>query len=484
MSPETGAALMALVGVLLAQQAPLNRGLSRATGAVPAAFVNFAVGLALIFVACLLAGQLGGLGRIGPDWWHALGGLCGASYVLVGLLVVRRIGASGVAAGTVTGQLFSSVAIDAGGLLGIEQRSLEWRVLLGAAAVLLGTYLVAGIPWRSHRDSGPHPARETLLPLAAMAVAGALVGIQIPLNGLLAESTGDLASGLLNFITGGTLLLLALLLTGTARGLAGVTRVRWVYLGGGLCGAVNALVALSLVDQIGAGTVAAATVTGQLLASLAIDRAGLFDLEPRPLDLAPPARRRPPRRRHDPRRPLGAGPNPRGSPRNAEAAHRRPRAPPTKRRGGMRSTIQPGKDSSGYHSSGLTSLAPLGDLISPGSWHSSTSTAFSWMKAAFAGRGSGERAALRRRLWSTGLTTVTGSCRRVRTISIGIFKSPSLEITAADSKRPSCASVSSKEAMFTSVPFSSNVSTVRTRRSPGAGSTMAPVTRFGRYLPR
>lgn len=284
MSPEAGAALMALVGVLLAQQAPLNRGLSNATGRVPAAFVNFAVGLTLIFVACLAAGQLGGLGRVGPDWWHALGGFCGASYVLVGLLVVRRIGASGVAAGAVTGQLFSSVVIDAGGLLGIDQRPLEWRVLLGAAAVLIGTYMIAGLPWRERRDGGEHPARETLLPLLAMAVAGALVGIQIPLNGLLAESTGDLASGLVNFITGGSLLLVAVLLTGTARGLAGVTKVHWVYLGGGVCGAVNALVALSLVDEIGAGTVAAATVTGQMLASLAIDRAGLFDLEPRPLN--------------------------------------------------------------------------------------------------------------------------------------------------------------------------------------------------------
>jgi transporter family-2 protein len=274
---------MALVGVLLAQQAPLNRGLSRATGAIPAAFVNFAVGLTLMLAACLAAGKLDGLGRIGPEWWHALGGISGALYVLVGLLVVRRIGASGVAAGAVTGQLFSSVVIDATGALGIEQRPLEWRVLVGAVAVLFGTYMVAGLPWRQGRRDGELPLRATLLPLAAMVLAGALVGIQIPLNGLLAQSTGDLASGLLNFLTGGAVLTLAVLLTGSARDLAGVVRVRWAYLGGGVCGAVNALVALTLVDQIGAGTVAAATVTGQMIASLAIDRVGLFDLERRPL---------------------------------------------------------------------------------------------------------------------------------------------------------------------------------------------------------
>jgi transporter family-2 protein len=274
---------MSLVGVLLAQQAPLNRGLSRATGAVPAAFVNFAVGLGLMLCACAAAGELGGLGRIGPEWWHALGGCVGAVYVLTALVAVRSIGASGVAAGTVTGQLLSSVVIDAGGLLGVETRPLEWRVLVGAGAVLVGTYLVAGLPWRQGRRDGEAPARATLVPLAAMAVVGAGVGFQIPLNGLLAESTGDLSSGLLNFVTGAAVLALALLFTRSARDLAGATRVRWVYLGGGLCGAVNALVALSLVDQIGAGTVTAALITGQMVASLAIDRAGVFGLEPRPL---------------------------------------------------------------------------------------------------------------------------------------------------------------------------------------------------------
>src|SRR5262249_32925251 len=85
------------------------------------------------------------------------------------------------------------------------------------------------------------------------------------------------------FITGGTVLAVAVLLTGSAGGLSGVTRVRWLYLGGGVCGALNALVSLTLVDHIGAGTVAAATVTGQMIASLAIDRLGLCGLQPRPL---------------------------------------------------------------------------------------------------------------------------------------------------------------------------------------------------------
>jgi transporter family-2 protein len=275
---------MALVGMVLALQAPLNRGLGRATGRVAAAFVNFAVGLAFVFVACLLAGQLGGLGRIGPDWWHALGGCLAAVYVLVGLLVVARIGAGGVAAGGVTGQLLCSIAVDAGGRLGVDRRPLEWRMALGGAAVLIGTYMIvrkAG----GERAAGLHRrAADTLGPFTAMAIAGALLGIQIPLNGLLAESTGDFASGLLNFLTGGAVLALVLLLTRSAGDLRRMRRVSWIYLGGGLCGALNAVMALALVDQIGASTVAAATVTGQMIASLAIDRLGILGLKERRLD--------------------------------------------------------------------------------------------------------------------------------------------------------------------------------------------------------
>jgi bacterial/archaeal transporter family-2 protein len=271
---------MALVGVLLSQQAPVNRGLARASGPVAAACVNFAVGGFLVFVVCAVAGELDGVGRI-DHWWDVLGGCLGAIYVLTALVMVRSIGASGIAAGTVTGQLIAAVVIDAGGWLGVDHRPLGLRVVVGAIAVIVGTYLVVGIPRRT--ANGEREGHSPLPALLATAAASVLIGIQIPLNGLLAQSTGDLASGLVNFLAGGALLSVALVLTGSVRGLAAVPRVRWYYFTGGIFGAINAVAALALVDEIGAGAVTAAVVTGQMLASLALDRAGLFGLEHRPL---------------------------------------------------------------------------------------------------------------------------------------------------------------------------------------------------------
>ena len=57
----------------------------------------------------------------------------------------------------------------------------------------------------------------------------------------------------------------------------------WYYLLGGPLGAVYVFSALVLVSQIGAGAVAAATVTGQLTTSVILDRIGFLGLEQTPL---------------------------------------------------------------------------------------------------------------------------------------------------------------------------------------------------------
>ena len=53
-----------------------------------------------------LAGQAGGLGiAFDVRWYYLLGGVLGAAYVTTALITVKEIGAGGVAAATITGQL-------------------------------------------------------------------------------------------------------------------------------------------------------------------------------------------------------------------------------------------------------------------------------------------------------------------------------------------------------------------------------------------
>ncbi|HET8639262.1 MAG TPA: DMT family transporter [Solirubrobacterales bacterium] len=135
--------LTAIAGGLIALQAPINAGLGRATGSLAAALVSFAIGTVALTAIVVLSGKAGGLGSASDvSWYYLIGGLLGAVYVTNALIAVAAIGAGGVAAATITGQLVASVAIDRFGLFGLDEVPLSPERLLGVALLLAGTFLV------------------------------------------------------------------------------------------------------------------------------------------------------------------------------------------------------------------------------------------------------------------------------------------------------------------------------------------------------
>jgi transporter family-2 protein len=135
--------LMAAVGGLIALQPAINAGLGRATGNIAAALVSFAVGTLLLLAIVAISGKLGGVGStFDVRWYYLLGGVLGAAYVFTALVTVSEIGAGGVAAATITGQLTASVVIDRLGILGLEETPISTERMLGIALLLAGTYLV------------------------------------------------------------------------------------------------------------------------------------------------------------------------------------------------------------------------------------------------------------------------------------------------------------------------------------------------------
>jgi len=135
--------LTACAGGLIALQAPINAGLGRTTGSLPAALVSFLVGTLALGAIVVLSGKAGGLSStFDVSWYYLLGGLLGAIYVANALIAVTAIGAGGVAAATVTGQLTASVAIDRLGLFGLDQVPLSPGRVIGVGLLLAGTVLV------------------------------------------------------------------------------------------------------------------------------------------------------------------------------------------------------------------------------------------------------------------------------------------------------------------------------------------------------
>lgn len=131
-------------GALVGMQAPVNARLGRGLGSLQAATLSFLVGtVALLVAASLARGGLGSFGHTrGIPWWAFIGGLLGATYVTVAILTVRTLGATGLTAAVIAGQLAISVAIDRFGLLGIARHPLALHRLLGLALLVAGVALV------------------------------------------------------------------------------------------------------------------------------------------------------------------------------------------------------------------------------------------------------------------------------------------------------------------------------------------------------
>ena len=140
-------AVLATVGAggLVAAQAPVNNLVSKKVGTLGAVGVNFLVGTTVILVVILLFS--GGVEIAddvdSPAWYYWLfGGLAGVAIVLTTLVTVREVGAGGVTAATIAGQLTLSVVLDRMGVLGLEERAVTPTRVLGIALLAAGVVLI------------------------------------------------------------------------------------------------------------------------------------------------------------------------------------------------------------------------------------------------------------------------------------------------------------------------------------------------------
>jgi transporter family-2 protein len=133
----------AIAGGLIALQPPVNAGLAKATGSLPASMISFAIGTLILVALVAVSGQAGNVSStFEVRWYYLLGGLLGVCYVTTVLITVSSIGAGGVAAATVTGQLTAGVLIDRLGILGLDETPITPERIVGIVLLLGGTYLV------------------------------------------------------------------------------------------------------------------------------------------------------------------------------------------------------------------------------------------------------------------------------------------------------------------------------------------------------
>ena len=134
-----------VTGAAIAVQALANSRLRLALGTpVWAAIAQFVVGLVLLVVVAFATRQpapiLGGLGRM-PAWaW--VGGIVGALFIVVSIVLTPRLGTAVTLATITVGQLIAALALDHYGWLGSPVIRLSLPRVLGAACLLLGIFLM------------------------------------------------------------------------------------------------------------------------------------------------------------------------------------------------------------------------------------------------------------------------------------------------------------------------------------------------------
>lgn len=261
------------VGVLTAVQARINGQLGvRLEHAMVAAVISFGSGLLLIALVSVLTpgGRRGavlltrGIRERSIPWWMLVGGAAGALTVGTQAVAVGIVGVSlftvGIVAGqTVGGLILDRVGYGPGGVVAVTVPRLVGGALALAAVgvVLISGDGLAGVPvWM------------VVLPV----VVGAGLAWQQATNGRLRVRVGTpVTATLVNFTLGTAILaVLAVVVTIVDGPPAALPSEPWLYLGGAL-GVAYIMLSAALVTRTGVLLFGLAAVSGQLLASLALD---------------------------------------------------------------------------------------------------------------------------------------------------------------------------------------------------------------------
>jgi transporter family-2 protein len=140
--------LMAGAGAAVATQIAINAHLAVVTGsALWTSNISFAVTMLVGLTALGVAIVFGGMPLPSPAVWSAprwiwLGGLGGALYVLLAILLTHRIGAALLSASGIVGQLATSLLIDHYGWFGMPVHRFSATRLIGVALLTGGVVLI------------------------------------------------------------------------------------------------------------------------------------------------------------------------------------------------------------------------------------------------------------------------------------------------------------------------------------------------------
>jgi bacterial/archaeal transporter family-2 protein len=133
------------VPIQFAANAKMGQGAGGPTTAAAISFVIGAAALLVLVAGILLVGRGESPtipGAIEVPWWAWAGGLLGAFYVTVSIILTPRLGAAPTIGFIIGGQMIASVVLDHFGLLDLPTSPATFPKLGGVALVIIGAIIV------------------------------------------------------------------------------------------------------------------------------------------------------------------------------------------------------------------------------------------------------------------------------------------------------------------------------------------------------
>jgi transporter family-2 protein len=261
--------LALLCGALVALQSRINGqfGLELGDGFF-AAVISFGSGLIIIGIVLAVSksGRLG-VRRVRDairtremPWWHVLGGLGGALFVLSQGLTVGIIGVALFTVAAVAGQTISGLVIDARGIGRVAPKPVTIARIVGSAVALIAVGISVGPQLQGN---------VPFIVLIAPFVVGLLLGMQQALNGQVKTLAGSAVTAtFFNFLAGTALLVIFALVNLTIAGWPKSFPSNPLLYLGGVAGVLFIAGFAYVIPILGVLLQSLAAVAGQLLMSL------------------------------------------------------------------------------------------------------------------------------------------------------------------------------------------------------------------------
>jgi transporter family-2 protein len=134
--------IMFFGGMAVALQPSINARLAQKIGILESACISFAVGTLVLLLVVFISGRGTLKGIYSAAWWELTGGILGALFVSLTILVVPRIGTSATMAAIIAAQLTTGLILDHFGLFGFKVFPFDLKRLMGLVFLTLGAGLM------------------------------------------------------------------------------------------------------------------------------------------------------------------------------------------------------------------------------------------------------------------------------------------------------------------------------------------------------